>query len=95
MEHLRNILGHIQRKFTICERVYISIMTIILSYGMGLYILLWIARYVKRLISSFQVNSCIYDKNRLPNFGEATRQQGFVFLYEKTSYSGGQPVQGI
>lgn len=50
MEHLRNILRHPQRKFTIYESAYVGVMTIILSCRIALRILPRIARYVKRLI---------------------------------------------
>ena len=47
MEHLRNILGHPKRKFTYCERVYISVMTIALSCKITLSILLRLAGCIK------------------------------------------------
>ena len=47
MEHLRNILGHPKRKFTYCERVYISVMTIALSCKIALSILLRLAGCIK------------------------------------------------
>ena len=47
MEHLRNILGHPKRKFTYCERAYISVMTIALSCKIALSILLRLGGSIK------------------------------------------------